>query len=228
MRLAKSGVLAMVCSAALVAPGSRAQAASLIPVGPEAFPSGSPLITFGGLANGTVVNGLVVNNVSFQFTINGTPSSAAIIDGGPGTTNNINPPNIVNNASNVGAVLTVILPTPATVFGYGYAILSTVPVANATTVALFDGTTSLGSLSFNGSPDPDFTGGFAGVLSTTPFTEAQLTFSTSGAAFAADNFRYASTAVPEPASLVLLGTGLLGVAGLAWRARVRRDGGRSD
>jgi uncharacterized repeat protein (TIGR03803 family) len=36
------------------------------------------------------------------------------------------------------------------------------------------------------------------------------------------------TAVPEPASLVLLGLGLSCLAGLSWRARARRDGGRSD
>lgn len=222
MRFVKLVILAMACSAALVAPASRAQA-SLIPVRPDAFPSGSPLITFDGVAAGTAVNGLFVDNVGFQFTINGIQASAAFIDGGPGITNNITPPDIVSNEGNAGATLTVMLPTPARVFGYGYAINNVGFVPNATYVELFNGTTSLGIVSFDGKPDPTFTGGFAGVFSSDPFTSAQLTFSTAGFGFAVDNIRYAAYAAPEPASLVMGGIGFLGVLGVSARRRRQRS-----
>jgi uncharacterized repeat protein (TIGR03803 family) len=39
-------------------------------------------------------------------------------------------------------------------------------------------------------------------------------------------FELSPKAVPEPASLVLTCLGLVGQAGLAWRVRARRDGGR--
>jgi hypothetical protein len=108
-------------------------------------------------------------------------------------------------------------------FGAGATLTTFTGVADGTgvlTLALFDGTTAVGSLSFDGTPDPTFTGGFAGLLSTAPFDRVELTFDTSAVpAFAIDDIRTAT--VPEPALLVLFGVGLSAVALHRRRARRR-------
>ena len=184
--------------------------ASVIPVGIAAFGAGSTLTTFDALASGVEVNGLVVNGLAFQSSLG---DGALIIDDGPGSTNNLSPQNIVSVGDNTGT-LTVLLPTLTSTFGYGYAILADTPVAAATTIALYRGATALDSLSFTGVPDPDFTGGFAGIQSTLPFDRVQLFFnSTDAPAFAADDIRtIPAAAVPEPATVFLLGAGLVSCA----------------
>lgn len=195
--------------------------ADIIAVGPGAFPSSASVINFNGLATGTEMNGLTVNGVQFSYTVGGSPLNGAVdIDGGPGNTNNITVPNIVSVGNNTG-VLTVTLPSSVNLFGYGFAILNTASVANATTVSAFSGTTLLGSLSFSGAPDPAFTGGFAGIQSTTTaFNRLQLTFNSSVAsAFAVDNITFAN-GVPEPSTMLLA---MLGLGALTtFSARIRR------
>jgi hypothetical protein len=189
---------------------------SVIAVGPAAFPTGSALLDFATLATGTEVNGLTVAGVQFSYTVGGSPLNGAVeIDGGPGTTNNIAPPNIVSIGNNTG-ILGLLLPAPVTLFGYGYAILNTITVANATTINIFMGTTNLGTLFYTGVPDPGFTGGFAGIQSTIPFNRVELTFNSGAApAFAVDNVRFAAT-IPEPSTF------LLTVVALALGLRRRR------
>ena len=101
------------------------------------------------------------------------------------------------------------LPTAATMFGYGYAILSGSAVANAPTISLFSGATPLGTLSYNGVPDPTFTGGFAGIQSTITFDRVAVTFNSVAApAFALDNVLIATA--PEPSMLPLLLGSIIG------------------
>ena len=190
--------------------------ATVVAVGPGSFPAGSTLIDFAGLASGTEVNGLTASGALFNYMVGGSPlNGAVVIDGGPGTTNNITPPNIVSVGNNSGT-LTIALPNTASIFGYGYAILTTVSVANATTISLFSGSTSVGSLSYNATPDPTFTGGFAGIQSTIPFDRVAVTFNSVAApAFALDDVRF--NTIPEPSTMWLVLSSAVGA--LVWRRR---------
>lgn len=181
------------------------------------FPTSAALLDFAGLPTGLEVNGLIVSGVRFSYTLGGAPLNGAVqIDGGPGLTNSISPPNIVSLGNDAGT-LAVTLPSLENMFGYGFALEAAVPtVANATSISAFNGTTLLGSVSFPGSPDPGFVGGFAGILSTTPFDRVTLTFnSTAAVAFAVDNIRFA--AVPEPSTYGLL----LGAGAILYLMRLR-------
>jgi len=222
-----SSALVLVCSLVAVPRAT----ASLITIGIGAFQMGSTLTTFTGLALGTEVNGLTVasavgpgGGILFQYSLGNGRVAIGI---GPNTTANINPPAIVSNAgANNAGVLTMTFPELVDVFGYGYALQGTGTILNGTTLSLFNGATSVGSLSFTASPDLVVPGGFAGVQSTLPFNRVEATFnSVSAVSFALDNVRRgpAVAVVPEPTTVVLVGTGVLAVM----RARARRKTGVS-
>jgi PEP-CTERM motif-containing protein len=186
----------------------RSAGATTIPVGIGAFGPGSTLTTFAAQTNGGEVNGTTVDGILFQYSLG---NGQVVFDGGPGSTNNITPLNIVSIGNNSGTLM-LTLPSLVDTFGYGFALLNTGPIATATTISLFNGATPVGSLSYAGVPDPTFSGGFAGIQSTLLFDHVQLTFNSAVApAFALDNVRTfnsgATTAVPEPATLLLVATG---------------------
>jgi len=185
--------------------------ATSIAVGIGAFGPGSTLTTFTGLALGTEVNGRTVDGILFQYSLG---NGRLAINVGPNTTNNINLPSIVSDPGDNAGVLTMTLPSLVDTFGYGYALfpVGAAPLLNSTIISLFNGATPVGSLSYTATPDPLFRGGFAGIQSTLAFNRVEVTFnSVSATAFALDNIRRGPAAVPEPTTLILLGTGGLGL-----------------
>jgi PEP-CTERM motif len=179
---------------------------------------GSPIIDFGLVETFAPINGQTINGVTFGFTIGGNPSTDAVIDSGPGNTNNITVANIEGNTL---GILSLIFPHLEVGFGFGYALaILGGGVTNATSVELFDASNvSLGSLSFNGVADPLFVGGFAGIGNLTPFKSAQVTFNSAATTrFAFDNVRV-NAAVPEPATFILVG---LGLAALGFSSRRKK------
>ena len=193
---------------------------SVITVGIGAFPMGSTLTSFAGLAVGTEVNGLTVDGILLQYSLGNGRVAIGI---GPNTTANINPPAVVSNpGANNSGMLTMTLPSLVDLFGYGYALQGTGTILNGTVISLFDGATPVGSLSYTATPDPTSPGGFAGIQSTVPFNRVEATFnSVAAASFALDNIRRgpAVAAVPEPTLVALLGTGVLS---MMIRVRARR------
>jgi len=182
------------------------------------------LITFAGIPDRTEVNGLSVGGVLFGYSLG---PGQLVVDGSPGFTNNVAEPNIITVGSYKG-VLTLFLPGFTNVFGFGFAVATIKDVPNAATITLFDGASNVGALTYGGTPDPQFAGGFAGIQSSTAFNRVELVFNSVDAlGFAVDNIRFANvTAVPEPRTVVLLGT-VLGVLAITSRLRTRTTRGAS-
>ena len=210
-------VTIMSCLALLMSPTvGRAQ---VIAVPGNAFPIGGTLLTFNGLPDGLDVNGLMLGGFVFAYSLG---NGHVVIDGGPGITNNVAPQNAVSIGNPLG-IFTLTLPGVFDMFGFGYALLTVGTVTNATTITAFNGATNLGSVSFPGSNDPQFTGGFAGIQSGTPFNRVQFMFAGVAPAFAFDNVRANAAAnlstIPEPSTNLLIGAGLVAIAGITRRRR---------
>jgi len=189
--------------AVFVAAGALAAPAAAVPFAlSEASFLGASLIDFGPTQTFAPINGVTIGGVLFGFTVGGVGSADARIDGGPGVTAHISPANIEGTTA---GVLSLTFAAPQYRFGYGFATLGT----GSTTVELFSGAISLGTLTKVGAPDPIFRGGFLGVGSDLAFTSVRVTFLTSPATtrFAFDNAVFSTSPVPEPATLTLVGAG---------------------
>jgi len=218
MYIARVTMAAIICATA---------SAAVVAVGPSAFPTGATVINLETVPLGTEVNGLVVDGVTFSYTVGGMPTNGAVQIGSSPTTNNLTPPNIVS-IGNATGILGMQLPTPTFLLGYGYAIQTIGTLPGATTISLFSEATPVGSLQYTGMSDPALTGGFAGIQSNIAFDRVQVVFlAGETAGFAMGNMRYVGTVstVPEPSSawLVIIGAALLGISRITPRHLRRRQ-----
>jgi len=134
-------------------------------------------------------NGLNLNGVLYSFTVGGSPNSDCVagLFFGPGSTNNIQPPNIEGNAS---GVLTLTFDNPTTYFEFGVA-QSVVGVPQS--VVISADRPGVGRLrqevQLTTTNDPFFVGGRF-IYSGPAVKTVTISFSNSGGRFAVDNVKY--------------------------------------
>ena len=137
----------------------------------------------------------MVGGVQFAYSFG---PGQVIIGVGPGITNNVTSPNI-ESIGNPTGVLTLLLPSLQNLVWFWLRCADDGdPCRTRRSITLFNNATNVGTLSYNGVPDPIFAGGFAGIQSTLAFNRVQLTFNPAAPAFAVDNIRFANVTTRRP------------------------------
>lgn len=156
------------------------------------------------------VNGVSIAGLTFGYSINGQASTQATYGASiPASTTNVSPPALVGSTQ---GVLTLDFAGVTASLSFGIAFNSFNTLAPGLVVQLFDGslkpfaTLNVTTLSTNAFTEALFS------LSNTQIGRAVLIFNPNVSTFALDNLSF--NTIPEPAALVLLGSGLAVLAAL--------------
>lgn len=175
-------------------------------------------------------HGVSLLGVTFGFTVGGSASSDALFGG-------FGPPPLMSFVEcpclegNGAGTLTMSFDSPSSTLSFGLARSSIGTLNPGGVVELFDAASnSIGVFQIPTlAPPAPFAEGLF-IYNGPSFSRAVLTFPQPSFRFALDNLRFntaGQTAVPEPATLLLLGTGLAGVVGASRRHRKARYAERS-
>ena len=196
-------------------------------------------LTFNELPPNTPVNGVSIMGVTFGFTVGGSPSTDAVYNCSaprscPPASTFIQPSTLEGIAT---GVLTLNFDAPTPLLRFGIMRSTDAPLTPGAIVQLFDPDLNpLGApIMVNTNRIPPFfvsegLFNYSGAL----LSRAVITFPFSGptgaARFGLDNltFERPNGVIPEPATLVLLGTGLAGATAVGARKRRKARGGSKE
>lgn len=173
-------------------------------------------LTFTELSS-RAANGVSIAGVTFGFTLNGAASNSAIYNAtGPGSTNFVTAPSLVGDTRGV-LTLDFMHATDRLAFSIAFNSFNT--LSAGAIVTLYDATLKpITTVNVRALSSTTFTEGLFSIAGLS-ISRAVITFNPNVSAFALDNLTFN---VPEPASLILLGSGLAGIAALV-RKRKKKE-----